>query len=207
MIVALAGLVVAAGTALSAAGPAGAAEAVPSQTSAMSFSGACKVICPFGQIINFGSGECLTPVPGPDGIYRVNGLGIEQFTCVANSDGSHPLQQLWSMIPGGTVGVFGVTTTVYHIVNWASGQCLDDRDGQTADRSPVQQWTCNDTSDTMQWVLLDNLAGSQQLINLRAVRNSGSACLDVAGGSLQDGAVLQLYHCTSGNTAQHFYVP
>jgi hypothetical protein len=204
MIFALAALVVAAGTALSAAGPAGAAEAVfTSQKSTMSFSSKCSFICPFGQIINYGSSECIAPVPGPDGSYDVNGLGIEQFTC----DGSHPLQQLWSMVPVGSAGVFGVTKTIYQIVNWASHQCLDDRDGKTADRSPVQQWTCNDNSNTMQWALFDDLAGSQQLINLRAVRNGGSACLDVAGGSLQDGAVLQLYHCTFGNTAQHFYVP
>jgi 2-keto-4-pentenoate hydratase/2-oxohepta-3-ene-1,7-dioic acid hydratase in catechol pathway len=34
---------------------------------------------------------------------------------------------------------------------------------------------CNDNSTTVQWVLFDNLAGSQQLINLRAVRNGAWA--------------------------------
>jgi hypothetical protein len=68
----------------------------------------------------------------------------------------------------------------------------------------VQQWTCNDTSTTMQWVLGDSLDGTQQIINVRAVQNGGSRCLDVAGGSLADGAGLELYHCTAGNTAQHF---
>jgi hypothetical protein len=57
----------------------------------------------------------------------------------------------------------------------------------------------------MQWMLGDSLGGARQLINLRAVRNGGSACLDVANGSGSDGAVLQLYHCTAQNTAQHFF--
>jgi hypothetical protein len=92
--------------------------------------------------------------------------------------------------------------------------CLDDRDGRTADRSPVQQWTCNDTSTTMQWirgdVVGDNGQGTffQQLISMRAMQNSGARqCLDVAGGSYEAGAALQLYHCTAGNSAQHFEHP
>ena len=46
-----------------------------------------------------------------------------------------------------------------------------------------------------------------QLVNLRAVQNGGSTCLDVAYGSVEDGAVLQLYHCTDGNPAQQFLHP
>lgn len=51
----------------------------------------------------------------------------------------------------------------------------------------------------------EDLNGAWQLLNVRALQNGGSACLDVAAGSLEDGAALQLYHCTSQNTAQHFY--
>jgi hypothetical protein len=101
----------------------------------------------------------------------------------------------------------GQTMTVYHINLFNSGMCLDDRDGRISDRSPVQEWTCNDNSNTMMWVLGGEYYGSWQLINLRALLNGGSACLDVAAGSLADGAVLQLYHCTAQNPAQHFFVP
>jgi hypothetical protein len=204
LIFALAGLMVAAGTALSAAGPAGAAEAVsPAQTAAMSPAFTpCKVICPAGQIVNYGSGECLEPVP-EDGNYALNNLPIEQFTC---ADRLTKASQTWTRVPIGDAFVNGQTRTVYHFVNWASGQCLDDRDGRTSDWSPVQQYTCNDTSTTMQWVRGDDLNGSTQLINMRAWRNGGSACLDVAWGSLEDGAVLQLFHCTFQNNAQHFYL-
>jgi hypothetical protein len=206
LIFALAGLMVAAGTATSAAAvPASAAEAVsaaPASTASPAFT-PCQIICPFGHVTNFGSGKCIEPVPGPDGNYAVNGLAVEQFTCQP----SPSLIPVWGIVPVADVFVFPSTRTVYHVVNWQSGQCLDDRDGRTSDRSPVQQWTCNDTSTTMQWMLGDSLGGARQLINLRAVRNGGSACLDVANGSGSDGAVLQLYHCTAQNTAQHFFVP
>jgi Ricin-type beta-trefoil lectin domain-like len=206
LIFALAGLMVATGTALSAtAVPASAAEAVTTaQASAASPAFTpCQILCPFGHVTNFGSGKCIEPVPGPDGNYAVNGLAVEQFTCQP----SPSLIPLWSIIPIADVHVSPFTTrTAYHIVNWQSRQCLDDRDGRTSDRSPVQQWTCG-TSTTMLWVLGDSLGGARQLMNLRALQNGGSACLDVANGSGSDGAVLQLYHCTAQNTAQHFFVP
>jgi len=113
---------------------------------------------------------------------------------------------VWGIVPVADVFVFPSTRTAYQIVNWQSHQCLDDRDGRTSDRSPVQQWTCGN-STTMLWVLGDSLGGARQLMNLRALQNGGSACLDVANGSGSDGAVLQLYHCTAQNTAQHFFVP
>jgi Ricin-type beta-trefoil lectin domain-like len=147
----------------------------------------------------------VAPVPDPDAGYAVNGLDIEQFTCTPS--GQVNLTQIWGVVPIADVFVWPQVRTVYHIVNWQSGQCLDDRDGRTSDRSPVQQWTCNDTSTTMLWFLGDSLNGARQLLNFRAYQNRGSQCLDVAGGSLADGAVLQLYHCTFQNTAQHFFVP
>jgi hypothetical protein len=189
LIVALAVVLLAGGTAVAAASPAGAAPS--------------RAIEPKGPITNYGSGECIAPVPDPDGGYAVNGLDIEQFTCATQF--SAP--QWWKWVTVGNVTYNGQTSITYHLVNMQSNQCLDDRDGSTTDRSPVQQWTCNDTSTTMQWMLGDSLGGARQLINLRAVRNGGSACLDVANGSGSDGAVLQLYHCTAQNTAQHFFVP
>jgi hypothetical protein len=180
MIVALAGLTLAAGAALSTATPAGAVLGPPT----------------VGPVFNYGSGLCIAPVP-EDGNLHLNGLGIEQFDCTGSAE------QSWFFDPIGTAdfGVYG-HRTVYHIINQATGMCLDDRDGLTADRSPVQQWPCNGTSTTMQWAPFDDYYGSQQLVNLR-----GKNCLDVAGGSLQPGAVLQLYRCTSPNTAQRFFLP
>src|SRR5215831_698072 len=39
----------------------------------------------------------------------------------------------------------------FHIVNWATGKCLDDTDGSTADWTPVQQWTCSNTGTSELW--------------------------------------------------------
>ena len=212
LIAALAGLMIAAGAALSSAGPASAAAAsgasgavssAPDSGLSTPFPSCDFFNCPEGTITNIGSGKCVAPVPDPDGGYAVNGLDIGQFTCLAGS----PPSQTWRMVPLVNITVDGQTRTVYHIINRAAMKCLDDRDGKISDRSPVQLWACNDTSTTMQWVLGDDLTGSWQLLNLRAVQKGGSRCLDVAAGSLGDGAVLQLYHCTSLNTAQHFYEP
>ena len=38
----------------------------------------------------------------------------------------------------------------------------------------------------------------------RIVSDIGGRCLEVAGGSLVQGAYLQTYHCTSNNPAQIF---
>jgi hypothetical protein len=190
LIAALAGLMAAAGTMLGTAAPASAADN------------------PFiGPIVNYGSGMCLVPVPGPDGNLGFNNLPIQQTWC----DSSVPEQQ-WHFVLIGSTYLDGAKSGIWHVVNQQTGMCLDDRDGRTADRSPVQQYTCNDSSTTMQWVLSgtlrDNIDGFDPLINMRALQNSGAhQCLDVAGGSGEAGAALQLYHCTAGNWAQHFHHP
>src|SRR5262252_7086834 len=138
---------------------------------------------------NYGSRLCLQP----EREAGLNGIAIVQQRCNAKD-----LYQRWYFLvkrldyqkPG-----------IYWIINSGSGQCLDDRDGKTADSSPVQQWTCNTTSTTMQWKL--ETAGYPtyppepwaQFINMRAGK-----CLDVRGGSSAPGAALQIYHCTTSGT-------
>jgi ricin-type beta-trefoil lectin protein len=183
MIMTLAGLLMAAGGALATAPPAGA-------------------VVPGVQVVairGLGSGKCIAPVAGPDGVITYAGLPIQQFTC-----DNQNRTQTWILWYVGHTTVTNLD--VYHVINQGTGLCLDDRDGKTSDWSPVQQWTCNDTSSTMLWALGDFQNGAQQLINLRAVQNGGSRCLDVAHGSVQDGAALQLYHCMDGDDAQHFFL-
>lgn len=139
---------------------------------------------------NYGSRLCLQPEQEAP----INGVAIVQEACNGKD-----LFQRWHFLakrldfqkPG-----------IYWITNSGSGQCLDDRDGKTADSSPVQQWTCNTTSTTMQWKL--ETVGSDplhptppwgQFINMRSGK-----CLDVRGGSSAPGAPLQIYHCTSSGT-------
>jgi Ricin-type beta-trefoil lectin domain-like len=140
------------------------------------------------SFFNYGSRLCLQP----EREARINGLAILQQPCVDND----PYQR-WFFIG---LRVEYQKPGIYLVVNSGSDQCLDDRDGRTPDGSPVQQWTCNFTSTTMQWKLeslgydreLPSYPPRAQFINMRSGK-----CLDVRGGSSAPGARLQIYHCTS----------
>jgi hypothetical protein len=141
--------------------------------------------------LNYGSRLCLQP----EHETPTNGVAIVQQRCKENDRYQRwffSAKRLDYQKPG-----------IYWVVNSGSGQCLDDRDGRTADGSPVQQWTCNFTSTTMQWKL-ESLGYSPELplyppwaqfINVRSGK-----CLDVRGGSSAPGARVQIYHCTSMGT-------
>lgn len=133
---------------------------------------------------NSSSGLCIQP----EYEAALNGITIVQQPC--NYDDTY---QQWQHVY--------VRNGLYHFVNRGSGQCLDDRDGATADWSPVQQWTCNNTSTTMLW-RPQELGGPYYIE--RFVNERSGKCLDVRSGSLDPGAVIQIYHCTSNNGAQSF---
>jgi Ricin-type beta-trefoil lectin domain-like len=113
--------------------------------------------------------------------YEANWVGLTIVQQPCNED---DLYQQWQHIY--------VRNGLYHFVNRGSGQCLDDRDGATADWSPVQQWWCNDTSTTMQWRKQE-----VGLYTYRYINERSGKCLDVRSGSRDPGAVLQIYHCTN----------
>jgi alpha-N-acetylglucosaminidase len=71
-------------------------------------------------------------------------------------------------------------------------RCLDLTDGNTADGTPLQLWTCNVTSDTMLWTFATDDNGKPRIINKRSGK-----CMDVRAGSTTPGAVIQNYHCAS----------
>jgi len=133
---------------------------------------------------NFNSNLCLQPwYEAP-----INGLTIVQQPC--NHDNLYQnwsfdilRKDLWTYFWG-----------KYLIRNRGSGQCLDDRDGRTANGSPVQQWPCNYTSTTMQWKM--ETVGLEG-VGWESINERTGKCLDVRGGSSAPGAVLQIYQCTS----------
>jgi hypothetical protein len=149
------------------------------------------------QVLNVGSGLCLVP----EYEARINGLAIVQQPCI-RTDSWHRWEFL--ILPGFQ---YGQDHPGIYLVNNAphllgGPQCLDDRDGKTADWSPVQQWPCNFTSTTMQWKLValgDQDSSLIQFINMRSRK-----CLDVRGGSLAPGAALQIYRCTSTVTSPNW---
>jgi hypothetical protein len=177
----LAGLALAAGTALSAAPPAGAAT-----TALMDFPSGRTT----GYIVNVNSGLCLQP-SGEN--FFGNGDPIVQRGC----NGS--VAQLWVLVPIGTKSFYsGVFFSVDHashrIFNAGSGLCLDDRDGISSDGAAVQQWACNTTSTTMQWGAFPDLNGNHVIANVRASnKRSHLIVLGVEGESVFEDAPVQLF--------------
>jgi Ricin-type beta-trefoil lectin domain len=89
------------------------------------------------------------------------------------------------------------TTTRYLIIGHLSPNlCLDVRDGVNADRTIVQQWDCDMRAPSMRWQF-STLVPDRFF---KLIPEIGSLCLDVAGGSLQPGAPIQIYSCTEDNT-------
>jgi hypothetical protein len=150
------------------------------------------------QASSLASGLCLEIEPSEDGNFHINGLRVWQKQCV----NSRP-QNNWVVKSG-----FGEVdnSPVVHLVNRASQMCLDVRDGSRSDRGIIQQWSCNPTSSTMKWVIVDlrfnGFLDDFQIFNLRSQK-----CLDIPGASLQEFTYVQQYRCTEGNYAQRFVLP
>jgi hypothetical protein len=178
----LAGFVLAAGTALIAVPPAGAAIAVAPMDFPSQFSE--------GFIVNVHSGKCLEP--SNDDFFG-NGDLVVQRPC----DGT--VAQAWELVPIGTKRFipgtfFHVDHPGYRIVNAASGLCLDDRDGVSSDGAAVQEWTCNTTSTTMQWGGFNDVNGNNLIANVRASNNRDDLItLEVASGSTANEVPVQLF--------------
>ena len=174
----LAGLALAAGTALTAVSPAGAATTAPMQLPS-----------PFseGFIVNANSGKCLVPLR--DNLFS-NGDVVVQATC------NDTVAQAWELIPIGTQTYWDFKGNLpsYRIVNAASGLCLDDMDGVSSDGATVQEWACNTTSTTMQWGDLNLPNGNDEIDNLRASHNRNAPIgLEVPTGSVADDVPVLLY--------------
>ncbi|HKS99492.1 MAG TPA: RICIN domain-containing protein [Rugosimonospora sp.] len=137
-------------------------------------------------IQNFGSGKCIQLDPsnsGPD-------IQVVQEDC----NRSNPAQ-LWFFDPLGGQD--------YHIINALTFNCLRVAGGNV-DRAPVQTIDCTTISDER-----FSVAGSlpttvpHQIISRIS---GGNRCLDVSNGSTDNGAKIQIFHCTTDNSAQVFNI-
>jgi hypothetical protein len=127
-----------------------------------------------------GSGMCLQPVGGSFD----QGAAIEQVNCDKNTT-----LQRWVAFN------FSSDLRVFQMRNVATGLCLDAQGG-ASDHTPVVQWTCNSISNE-KWDL------GPDFVALRSrVSGTSSHCLDVPAASLQEHVQMQLYRCTSNNSAQ-----
>jgi Ricin-type beta-trefoil lectin domain len=131
----------------------------------------------FIEIVNSGSGLCL----------QRNGDGWGEPIVPQRCDGSPAQRWIAS----------DATATHYLIASpLPNNLCLDVRDGVDADRTVVQQWDCDKMARSMRWQF-------SPLVPFRFFKltsETGSRCLDVAGGSLEPGAPIQIFRCTEDNT-------
>lgn len=79
--------------------------------------------------------------------------------------------------------------------------CLDNTDGSSTNRTPVQLWACN-SSTTELWVFTHAPQGWPGYYIIQNARTA--KCLDVRAGSLQFGAVIQIYDCTNSTTVTNW---
>src|SRR5215470_12046651 len=133
------------------------------------------------SIVNYGSGLCLEP----------NGSGLGEPILQQPCNSTHKAQR-WVLSPA--------TATQYQIANKGFPTCLDVRNGVNADRTVVQQWSCNIQARSMRWQP-STLVPDRFFKFVSAISSKpNERCLDVAGGSLQPGAQIQIYRCTQANT-------
>ncbi len=142
---------------------------------------------PPGQIFSFVGGHlCLQPANGSTS----QGAAIVQTPC------NNGAAQLWTAVAAGG-GVFRYRNSL-------SGLCLDARGG-AANRTPVQQWTCNGISNE-RWEPGPS-SGSDDIPPLFSrVSGTRSYCLDVPGAQPAPGLAMQIYRC-NGSIAQIWVTP
>ena len=99
--------------------------------------------------------------------------------------------QEWLYIQNGSAG--------FHFENALSGLCLDAR-GKAEDRTPVQQWTCDQISNE-NWQPEVGPKGQSVGPVLARVSGSDSFCLDIPGGQQTAGLGMQIFRC-NGTVSQ-----
>ncbi|MFF4903019.1 DUF5010 domain-containing protein [Streptomyces sp. NPDC001068] len=80
-----------------------------------------------------------------------------------------------------------------YLVNVASGLCLENANGSTADGNPLIVWTCNNGDVGQKWTVPAEVSGPSG-----RVAGYNGKCVEVAGGATADGTAVQLNACGSG---------
>ncbi|WP_428986358.1 RICIN domain-containing protein [Streptomyces camelliae] len=101
-------------------------------------------------------------------------------------------QDYWS--PGG-IGWIGDSSLVMR-VEAAKGKCLDVQGSGTANGTPVQIYTCNNSA-AQEWKLWGSYDGGYALYNTKAAK-----CLDVKSGNNANGTKIQIWSCNGSAPQQ-----
>jgi Ricin-type beta-trefoil lectin domain-like len=127
------------------------------------------------KLVSSANGKCLQPINGSHN----QGDAIVQETCNGSA------AQQWT--------VHQVSSTKVHLINRASGLCLDAR-GKAVSGTPIQQWTCNNISnENWGFGITNNLLVS-------AVSNTWSHCIATPGN--QDGLAMELRPCSNPDSSR-----
>ena len=122
------------------------------------------------KLVSAQNGKCLQPINGSHN----QGDAIVQQPCNGST------AQQWT--------VHLVSGTKVHLINRASGLCLDAR-GKAVNGTPIQQWTCNTiTNENWSFGLSNNLLSS-------GISNTFSHCIATPGS--QNGLPMELRACSS----------
>ena len=123
------------------------------------------------------SGNCLQPFNQS----MEPGAAIVQEKCAGVAE------NVWIMISVGNGS--------FHLMNGLSGLCLDARGG-AANKTPVQQWTCNQITNE-NWEFVGTAGAPNNAILKSRVSGSSNYCLDVPGGNSAPGTAMQIYTCNN----------
>jgi lysophospholipase L1-like esterase len=90
------------------------------------------------------------------------------------------------------------TTSYYQIVNEASGACIDDTNGSTANGTVLQQYTCYDNNLNQEWLFTATSGGYYEVTSY----NSSTAAWNVVNNGTAPGTGMQLWAYGGGNNEQ-----
>jgi len=88
--------------------------------------------------------------------------------------------------------------------NYHSGKCLDDTNGSTSNGTQMQQWTCLYNSN-QEWRIQNWVSyGGTTVYQIQ--NQKSTKCLDMWGGSPNNGTKVALYTCSTSDDAQLWYL-
>src|ERR1019366_6735031 len=121
--------------------------------------------------------------------------GTDMFVATyTNTSGVKSTETFTITVTGGGIS----TTTYYTIVNEASGTCIDDSAGGTANGTSVQEWACGSGNLNQEWLFTTVGGGYYEV----TTHNSTTAGWNVLGLGTSPGTDVQLYTYYGGLNAQ-----
>jgi glucosylceramidase len=137
------------------------------------------------EVVNTNSGDCADAANWGTS----NGTAVQQWAC-----GSGQANQEWQFQP--------TSNGYYQVVNRNAptlGWDVTGGTSATGNGTAIQLWSAAGATN-QQWLPTRQSDGSYTF----TARNSGTECLDVTNRSTANGAQLQQWACTAGDTAQTF---